>query len=144
MDTEPDSVRALIGPPPVEDSETLPLTVLTSTVPATRPSRTLPDTVVISASFAEPTMTAPDLVEARHRPVQSSTSIFPDPVRRSTSSAAATRILPLAEVTLTEPSEPCSSTAPEVVPTMRWVPVGQRTWIAWAGWIGWISTTRSS
>ena len=39
----------------------------------------------------------------------------------------ATRILPLAEVTLTEPSRPRSSTAPEVVPTITSVPVGQRT-----------------
>ena len=64
METEPESVRALIGPAPVEDSVTLPLTVRTSTVPDTRPSRTLPDIVVISAALAEPTTTAPDLVDA--------------------------------------------------------------------------------
>ena len=39
----------------------------------------------------------------------------------------ATRIVPLADVTETEPSRPRSSTAPEVVPTITSVPVGHRT-----------------
>ena len=68
-----------------------------------------------AASLSSP-LSSLFFVEARQLPAQSSTSIFPDPVRRSARPPRRTWILPLAEVTLTEPSAPVASQPPRLCP----------------------------
>ena len=81
----------------------------------------------MSARPVPATVTVPLVVETRQAWSHSATRTEPEPVRRSASVTAPTRIEPLLEVTLTEPSRPFSFTPPDTVPATRSVPVGQRT-----------------
>ena len=122
-------MRALIGPTPVEDSVTLPLTVLNLDRAGHKAE---PDLARHRGDLGGVRRTDDDGARLGRRAAPAGAVVdldLPRPRPQIHLGRLATRILPLAEMTLTEPSDPCSSTAPELVPTMTSVPVGHRTWI---------------